>query len=658
MNRLQRTVLVSLGERADHVAAHTGQQLNAPAVVHVPLPQSPDAGGEEALAATLLTALQQVSRVEVQAEMEAQGLMLDRLDEIELWLVLDVEAVTRMETALWARRLLADLAWQHSRCTLDTRVLVMAAPHRATETRTLLTALEAESPPPSLVFLVSPVNRRGLSLTEEALCARLPLALRWLLVAPLREAVIQTPGSAEAETPSEPIRLLSLGAAVYPDPAATVLAWCVRRWQAQALGWLLAPAAAETLLPALPAADEALRWLLPWQPESLYERLMALTDACWQRRNRPNGRYLGRWPWSQVRSAMLAARDDDETERRAFQTEAVALCERWAQQRREDLHRRLAATLTGGVLDLDGLGRVLTACRQHWQAWAQEWESGLLQAEDERQDAEARLQATETALMALLQPLVAASEGAWPWFWLNPRSWLWIVRAYFGLPEAMQAYEAAHMAWRRSVLAVLRLDRMRQDCLAAAQDVATAQTHLERLQQALHAAHETLAATAEPEGWEAIRPFDRDDAVRLYDELMGDGRTALGHCLRRHPATAWTATPAGVLAVLEQFGHRWLSPLRMWGADRFVAYALDDDEEALRAWWQTLLDQAMPLWPEGLRRDEAIGTAVVLVNPETSPLAALIPREGNDVWWLTARPPVPLTVIRWQRLGKEVIGNW
>lgn len=647
---MQRTLLVSLGEKADRVAAQTWQQLAAPVVLHVPLSPIADPAAKETMAAMVLAALQSISRVEVQAEMEACGLILDRLDEIALWLLLDVETVTGMEAALEARRLLADLAWRHFRCSLDTRVLIIAAPEKASETRTLLTALAAESPPPALVFLVSTVNRQGLSLTEEALCARLPLALHWLLAAPLRDAV-------QNESNSASMPLLSLGVAAYPDPAAMVLNWCVRRWQAQALALLRAPVGPETLLPTLPAADEARRWLLPWPPESLYESLLALTDACWRRRLWPDGRYPGRWLWSQVESAMIRAREDDEAERRAFQTEAMALCDRWAQRRRDDLQRRLrlAAIPAGGMLDLDGLKRVLAACQHQWQNQAQAWESGLLLAEAERQACEERLRAAETTLRVLLQPVLGSAGGRWWRFWLDPRYWPWVIRAYWELPEAMRAYEAAHTAWRRSVLAAIRMDRIRQDCLLAAQDVAAAQAHLERLQQALSAAHEALTASADPEAWDVSWPFGRDDALRLYDQIMGDGRTALGHCLRQYPVMDWTTTAAGVLEALERFGRCWLSPLLAWGADRFVAYALHDDETALQTWWQGLWAQATPLWPAGLRRDDAIATAVALADPETSPLAMLLAQAETDILVLPTRPPAPLTVIRWQRLEE---GHW
>lgn len=652
MKRMQRTLLVSLGEKADRVAAQTWQQVAAPAVLHVPLAPVSDPETRETTAAMVLAALQSISRVEVQAEMEACGLLLDRLDEIALWLLIDIETVRGIEAALEARRLLADLAWRYFRCSLATRVLIIAAPEKASETRTLLTALAAESPPPALVFLVSTVNRQGLSLTEEALCARLPLALRWLMAAPLRDGV-----PIGLETESARMSLFSLGVAAYPDPAPTVLAWCIRRWQAQALALLLTPDEAKTLLPTLPADDEALRWLLPWQPESLYEALTGLTDACLRRRAWPDGRHPGRWLWSQAESAVIRARDDDEAERRLVQTEAVALCDRWAQQRREDLQRRLrtAATSTGSALDLAWLGRVLAACRRQWQDWAQEWESGLFLAEVERQECEERLRAAETALKVLLQPLIGSANGRWLRFWLVPRYWPWVIRAYLGLPEALRVYEAAHTAWRRSVLASLRLDRMRQDCLVAAQDVIVAQTHLERLQQALSAARAELVAATDPEAWDAAWPFGHDEAVRLYDTIMGDGRTALSHCLRQHPMPDWTATPAGVLETLERFGCRWLSPLLSWGADRFVAYALEDDETALLAWWQTLLAQATPLWPAGLRQDAASGTAVALVDPETSPLAALIAQAETDILVLPAQPPAPLTVICWQRLEE---GDW
>lgn len=654
MKRIQRTLLVSLGEKANRVAMETWQQLAAPVVLHVPLSPVTDPEAKEAMAAMVLAALQSISRVEVQAEMEACGLLLDPLDEIALWLLLDVEAVMGMEVALEARRLLADLVWRHFRCSLDTRVLIIAAPEKTSETRTLLTALAAEAPPPALAFLVSTVNRQGLSLTEEALCARLPLALRWLLAAPLRDEVHNASSSTS-------MPLLSLGVAVYPDPAAMVLNWCVQRWQAQALALLLAPVGPETLLPTLPAADEARRWLLPWPPESLYEALLALTDACWQRRPQPDGRHPGRWLWAQAESAMITARKDDETERHTFQTEAIALCDRWARQRREDLQQRLrlAAMPAGGMLDLDKLQHVLTICRRRWQDEAQVWESELSRAETERQACEEGLRAAETALRTLLQPVVGSTTGRWLPFWLIPRYWPWMIRAYWELPEAIRTYEAAHTSWRRSVLTALRMDRMRQDCLVAAQDVAAAQAHLERLQQALSAAREALTASADPEAWKAFWPFDRDDVLRLYDHIMGDGRTALAHCLQRYPVVDWTATPAGVLEALERFGRHWLSPLLSWGADRFVAYALHDDETALQAWWQGLWAQATPLWPGGLRRDEAVGTAVALVAPETSPLAALLAQTETDLLVLPTRPPAPLTVIRWQRLEQhEVMGDW
>ena len=149
--------------------------------------------------------------------------------------------------------------------------------------------------------------------------------------------------------------------------------------------------------------------------------------------------------------------------------------------------------------------------------------------------------------------------------------------------------------------------------------------------------------------------LDEAACDRLYGEVMGDGLAALGRFLAQKPLVWRTAagewqTYAGaeaLVAEMEAFAGRWLGPLLAWGADRFAAFALGDDEERLEGWLKALWLGAAPLWPTGgqVCGPEGEVTALVVAEPEDSPLTPLARgwREGGD--WQVVRTRVGDAVV-------------
>ncbi len=674
MHRLQRTVLISLGDKASALATELIAAIDLPIVTHVGLDESPDEqleGGD--LAAKLLVALQAVSNAVAQEQLLAQGAMLERTDEIAVWLLVDIAAAGRLPALIGARQQAMDLAWRHFRCTLPTYALVLSAPEAGDETNAVLRALESLQQPLESLLLAGQVNADGLSLGAEDVRARLREGLRQLIISPLRRlpalfwrAAAAPPwstvwaerdsqegeeaGGCEDGLAWQTPPLLAVGAQFYPNPAARLWAAFGQRWVQAALAQLNAPLEADAA-PTAPAPE----WLA-WQPDRLQPILEGAMGA------RPQlvaAESYARPGWAQIDDLLQAVEQDEARAQRALGQAAaagVAQLAAWARQWRQALDDRLAADLTPtGVLpDLAAVGRYLDACRGQWLRWAEAMDEELVARGVAQAESIGRRDAARAGVAGAASYFHQPGLAAVLRLLLRPRLWVRGLRVYRSLDAALHDHASAADAVLSSGMARRRCDLMRQHYLVGAEEAARMLALVQTLTATLRQARATAALAA------VVQDTVLDEAVcdRLYGEVMGDGLPALKRCLAQKPLVwrtdegEWRTYEEAdlLLADLQAFAGRWLGPLLGWGADRFVAFALADDEERLAVWLKGFLAAGAPLWPTGLQAgslSQEVG-ALVVADPEDSPLLPVVRRWAEQGDWqiVRARASDPLVVLR------------
>jgi hypothetical protein len=673
MHCLQRTVLISLGDEAAALASELFAAVDLPILAHVGLGGSLDEqmeGGDRAVA--LLAALQAVSNAAALEQLLAQGATLERTDAIAVWLVVDIAAAGRLPALIEARQQAMDLAWRHFRCTLPTHALVLSAPEAGDETNGVLKALESLPQPLESLLLAGQVNADGLGLAADEVRTRLREALRQLIVSPLRRLPARFWQAAEApwsaveeegeaaggrcdvgltwQTPP----LLTLGAQFYPNPAGRLWAAFVRRWVQAALAQLVAPTPA-----GANACELATEWLV-WQPDRLQPLLEGVMGAEPQMAAAESYGWAGWAQWDEL----LAMVDEDEARvQRALgkaTAAGVAQLAAWVQQWQRALDERLAADLTaiGAAPDLAMAEQALVGYRGQWLGWAQVMDEDLAAMAAAQAELIGRRNAARLRLEGLLGhfslsgPVAGLAAGLR--LLLRPRLWLRSLRAYGSLDASLRDYTDAIEAVLSSEMQRRRCDLLRQHYLVGAEQVGRMLAMVGTLAATLRQA-QAMAAPA-PVVEDAV--LDEAMCDRLYGEVMGDGSTALKRFLAQKPLVwrtgegEWRTYEEAdlLLADLQAFAGRWLGPLLGWGADRFVAFALADDEERLTVWLKGFLAGAAPLWPTGLQAGSLSqeAGALVVADPEDSPLLSVVSRWAEQGDWqiVRARASDPLVVLR------------
>lgn len=666
MQRLQRAILISLATDASTLGTEVQRDCGSPVLAHVALPL--EAATAADLSVSLLAALQAVSSTDAQARLLAAGTQVDHLDEIVLWLLLDLAAADWLDTLLCAYEEAMELAWRHFRCAAIANGLVLADPSRAEETETLLIRLESLPRPLSSLFLVAPVNSDGLSVAPDVFHRHVRAGLRHLLVTPLRHlpAILcsDTPpppwepqpqqdaadagiAASRAELAWQTPPLLTLGASSYPNPAPLLVLRYARFWMQSALAYLLAAAHPTVRPPDFSAPAE----LLPWQPDRLQEALAVTVGTAFHQLDPAAYQTPGYQQMAGLLRTLAEDKARAEAEVQHAMQGALVQMQAWLEQWQRELSQRLAADLAAahGLPDLAGARTYVAACQNQWVRWAEAIDEHLAERVADRSRCESRWQETQATMALVLGRFPSSDLASLMRLIFHPSRWWDLIRTYFSLPSMIQRYVAEANALLQLDLACRSLDLLRQHYLAGAQTASDSVQQIDALIAGLNAAARQLQA--EPlEPW-SDTIFDLPAQDRLYQELVGDGRIPLQRCLAQTPLTTWPQADAeAILAHLQTFGQRWLAPLGEWGADRFVAYAMQDDEERIGRWLKALLAEACPLWPAGagasLLGQEV--SALVLADPEQSPLLPLVQRgwPGLQVIWGPASDPVAAIRIR------------
>lgn len=618
-NRLvQRSLVLCRGRLAKEAGLRLAERLAAPdapapaiAIVEV----ADNNGDAEALHA----AIHQISRIAVRDELAERGWRLDRLEEIAVHLVVDLEeavSATAMlarsrEVAEWIRRQLA------AEARLLFWLLLPAAPDpSAAATVTALVRGAAASP--CDFVLLGLTNDSSLCLDGDAALAEETAALLDLLTT---TSMRDGPLWLAEQVGHSSNQVLSLGRASwpwYPEAAITALA---AHWVAEAIGcWL----AVETK-----SGQESVRTWLEEQGMVL-ERLLPELDG--HRLTELGPVPLYPQPWKlQVAFRPLLALENQEI---PAETVAVVQAARAAEERR---WYKALKEMAGHTLDaqpaasLSRLVNRLSVLRREVDL-AQDTLAGRHLTQSKRIRA---LVAAHGRLAATLHNHLTSWPGPGLGSWLrvaaSPWRWPRLVWRYWKIQELAQQLHQVDAEWRQWQW---------QHLLNEQADVllTTFAGHISRVEQQVDEVVSLL---------ESIRRQLLEEA----DALPGSCATYVNaryEQLAEAPsveAAAVARLAGGLSRQLEFPDDAFVGPVREQIGARILAAGLPTAVEALpliyrhlNVWWQEQVDLAAPLWVPAGAEDE-----ISQLRPDQLTLVT-----GKDIYSLRDALALPAsTAVRW-----------
>ena len=574
---VQRTLVLTHGPIANEVGQQLPRQLGpVTAVVAVrDLPVDVSAVNRD----DLREALRAISRITLRDELLRHGWTLDRLDEVALFLVLEMGEHLPPELPAGACALLAELADQQFGVSIAPLILALAPEPALGAAQRQLADLVAATPPTARgIIVMGSINELGLCLpTDNDLIQAATALLHILITTPLRDAPEWLATNYLAEGPL----LQSAGLARWewsPLWEQTLLAGY---WVQQVLATWLAPAGKSESAPAWLDEQQLLPEQLarqpgrrsqpdrhdrlpqhpqPWRLHTLYRPLCQVSGV-------PK-------PPSNDRQLSVAAQ--------ALQTTA---------------RHRLDSHPAGGLAALEQFLQEL----RHALAELQERLAarGLVQAERETALAHRQSQLTERLTAGLAQ-WPEASPATWVTLLLRPWRWPRLAARYRQLERLAQQLQQVRLeraAWQWQLAQDDASDAL---YTALAGEVGQWQRRADELRQMLLSLQRVLAS--EVTHWPAAVANPETYLPQRYAQLVDSPIQE----------AAWAAQYVGGLG--EQLSwpdDGFLEPLRLAGRERLATMGpfgavdtlalLYPRPEELAAWWQQQWAMAAPLW----RFDEA-----------------------------------------------------
>jgi hypothetical protein len=608
---VQRTLILTNGPIAAQAGRNIQELLSArqgpAAVVAVVNLTGPAEYSAAPFMADIPAALTRISATSITSGLLRQGYMLDRSQEIALFLLIDVSPHAG-EQVMQLVQQAATIIQAH--LGLDTAtLLIWLAPEPADEaTATCLIASEANHHLFSRgVLALSPLNEAGLRLPDEnALAANCAEAL-WLLVAtPLRSALEWF-----ADQDGEAM-FGSLGVSQWGWNGGNIRCFLRQRWLIEVISQWLAPA------PSQAAPVEIARWIADagLLPRQIKEHTLTTEEQ--QPPGYEESVWHAPWPWEVhrlfTRLSVTDAGDQEGQEQR----------QEWADLRLDEplqaasqvIKRQLQA-----LLDEKPVSGVAYASQ--WAAMlSQEFNrlrGELLQEVDQQGGADAALSTARGELEARLQPLLEKwpTAGLFAWLRLAFKPWQWPYLAwrYWQLCSIGQQLTLVyyHQAVRRrqrammlaTIHASVELEQIARHCLGQAEEIGDMLNYLKREigDQGPVTSASSVQALSRVEGTEIKQsPNLQSDEVALIATLWS--RMVEDPRVEAEMAAAALAglgqqlvklDDGAVLASLQASAEKQLARLSHFSAARVIPL-LYSTQEAVNQWWQGLWEEATPLW--------------------------------------------------------------
>lgn len=631
---VQRTLVLTHGPIAKEVGQRLPRQLGpVTAVVAVrDLPADISTMSRD----DLLEGLRAISQITLRDELLRHGWTLDRLDEVALFLVLEMGEHLPPDLPAGACALLAELADQQFGVSITPLILALAPEPVLGAAQRQLADLVAATPPTTRgIVVMGSINELGLCLpTDNDLIQAATTLVHVLITTPLRDAPEWLAVNYLAEGPL----LQSAGLATWewsPLWEQTLLA---RYWVQQLLAAWLAPAGKSESAPAWLDEQQLLPEQLARQPgrRSQPDRHDRLPQH-----PQPWRLHTLYRPLCQVSGVPKPPPNDHQLSAAAQALQATA-------------RHRLDSDPVGGLAALEQFLEEL----RHALAELQERLAarGLVQAERETALAHRQAQLTERLTAGLAQ-WPEASPATWVTLLLRPWRWPRLAVHYQQLErlaQQLQQVRLERVAWQKQLAQDEASDAL---YTALAGEVGQWQRRAEELRQMLLSLQRILATEATHWPPTLVNPetYLSQRYAQLVDSPVQEA--------------AWAAQYIGGLGEqLSRPDDGFLEPLRLAGRDRLAAMgpfrAVDTlallyaQPEELAAWWQQQWAMAAPLWrfdevAQGDRQHRQAGTYQVVCGQDAplletvlhlpaGPNIRYLPSATTDLTFVHLRAGLPL----------------
>jgi hypothetical protein len=655
---MQRTVIVTCGKAADQAGQallDLFEERDTPTEAIAIL-----RGHDDLPEAEIESELRQVSQMNSQARLARQGWSLDRLDEVAVFLLVDLNDPSSLHLAAELVGRLGRAAEQRLGLSAGGLLLALAPNLEDPESASQLAGLTANRQRwfSRGVFGLSLVNQNGLCLGGQAdlieQCARI---LYLLIASPLRDAPEWlTDLNGESEGSGE--RIGSLGLSTWQWVPSTVREWLATRWAVSALAAWRRP---EPGNESAPASHQAQKWLddrgfeagslqqlvgrhllpqpeflpwrypLPWRLHRHFRRLKQPVSA------EPQSGATG--PGEQ---RPLAGHDGTPEHigpgnRHPDEEQAREILARTLEKTGEALFASACQMLdeqpVAGLAWVLAFGRALAA-------GLEDMEDGLAGQREIRRARlaamTARQRATAERMASLLADWPQPRLGAWLWAALRPWHWLGLARRYWQIEKTGRTlvWQAAEIqSWQREERVSAAVSHA---CLSFGERVRQLALQVEEIDDMLASLQRKIdggpakgalepaadADVVEVLYWHLVEGPDLE-AERAAEAIGGLGRQVL---------ELDDAILEGLLAAGWQ---RFADLVSLTAVD--VLALLYPVPGELEAWWERAWEAAAPMW----RYDEAQVPEAVRAQGSTLTLVY-----GGGVARLSERLGLPATPER------------
>jgi hypothetical protein len=635
--KFQRTLVLSCGALAAETAAKFRQQINKS--------DGPDAGVglaslEAAASVTEATAiLRQISQVTTRQALAERGWEMDRLDELALYLILDLSDLPeKLDLTLWLNKI-TEAAQKELGVATAALCLALTPTADDVERLALAALLEQRELFTRGVWLIGMTNAMGLRLPDAAsLTGQTAAILQSLVATPLRDAPERLAERVDAQQITAPL-VGSMGLSVWSWSLAAELDQLEKRWLTAVIAaWL-------SDCPAEESETISERWLLSANLE-LDQLLRRLGNGGEQ--SLVKAAPTAPQPWRVEQTYLPLCSLTEETSPAETAADLSAKGRALAQAVKADLQTTAAQTARErAVGGLSGL-RSFAARLQNWFVQKEERALDLAEAATARAEAVAHQHNfLATELTGVLAQWPAPTGSAWLRLSLRPWQWFyaaWRYRQMGCLASQLTQLENEWRQWRRQVLlaeqaasiyqqigdSLNRLDGQAEEVMEMLRYVQT-YTNCPTSPPASYINRRLAQLIDKPEleaVWaaQAVGGLDRQ-LYALDDQLVIE----LAACGRQRLAAKGGLSAMATLATLHP------------------------DEDSLKEWQRGLWEMAAPLWRPGEREPGAAeqNSLTLVYGADALQLQQALPWfDGTHVVWVTG-PDADISILRLETAAYE-----
>jgi len=665
MSHYQRTILLSVGNEVSPQIANQILDIlgHPPLFRHI---RDVDLAKRDEWQDQLAQALKDISSAQIHAELIQQGFNV-RHEEIALWLFLEVGASREVEIHDIVNMFI-DVAWRELRSPVLVEVLLWSHPQWIAETKSALTNLAALSQPAQHIFLVSSVTDSGLVLDDASVIFNTALAISHMMTTSLiqffqspveipiwpREWVHHRISSSELTAnassviaPESP-QVLAFGVNSYVNPMPEIINDLVHDWMRNTLNFMVIQFEENDL--DISFRDE-LEEILPWQPEHLWQLLIAR----FQRRLKPKNVNTIELPglFRLARLTKERQRNFEErqnTLRREAESSITEMIAPKLAEWRLYLTKKetYACELVGGQLQISTYRQALRVYHQYWVEWAKMYQHQTETIHSQQSSIKERMFKIQESIEEITTVLAIHTLRDIVQLVVRPLRFWALLQSYLKLPSLLTEYEQNARHWLELETERQASEIIRQYCLAAAEDVVSASQHLAHISEKV----EMVAKSTKQSSDVPICMLSTAELARLRKICFFDDELPLTHFLERTPLSIWDNLDVESLqSKLRSFAEEWLSPLQTWSAADVLSFMMRDDEQTIRHWLHNFLERTETLWPNQQASPTNESWLAILLPSEKTAFLRPVVTDCNSIQHIVdGTHSDPILTVRFQPL--------